>query len=126
MKASRLNMSELEITPAQARKEWAKDLRSGEYQQITGQLREGDNGRCCLGVACDTYKRLTEKGYWAKNTFVAEEDSYCSAELPDIVMTFFGFSKSDPELDYGQQATTLNDQQGKTFAEIADLIEKLS
>ena len=119
-------MSELEITPAQARKEWAKDLRSGEYQQITGQLREGDNGRCCLGVACDTYKRLTGKGEWDEDIFVAEKDSYCSAELPDIVMTFFGFSKSDPELDYGQQATTLNDQQGKTFAEIADLIEKLS
>ena len=119
-------MSELEITPAQARKEWAKDLRSGEYQQITGQLREGDNGRCCLGVACDTYKRLTEKGYWAKNTFVAEEDSYCSAELPDIVMEFFGFDKSNPDLAYEQQAITLNDQQGKTFIEIADLIEKLS
>lgn len=119
-------MSELEITPAQARKEWAKDLRSGEYQQITGQLREGDNGRCCLGVACDTYKRLTGKGEWDDNTFVASEDSYCSAELPSIVMEFFGFYKSDPDLAYGRQATTLNDQLERTFEEIADLVEKLN
>lgn len=118
-------MYELEITPEQARKEWVKDLRSGEYQQITGQLREGDNGRCCLGVACDTYKRLTGKGEWDENTFVASEYNYFSAELPSTVMTFFGFDKSDPELSYGRSATTLNDQLERTFEEIADLVEKL-
>lgn len=118
-------MYELEITPEQARKEWVKDLRSGEYQQITGQLREGDNGRCCLGVACDTYKRLTGKGEWDENTFVASEDSFCSFELPEIVMEFFGFDTTDPKLDDRGTATTLNDDTGLTFIEIADLIEKL-
>ena len=118
-------MSELEITPEQARKEWVKDLRSGEYQQITGQLREGDNGRCCLGVACDTYKRLTGKGEWDDNTFVANENDFCSFELPDIVMTFFGFDNTDPYLNNSLTATTLNDDRRKTFIEIADLIEKL-
>lgn len=119
-------MSELEITPEQARKEWAKDLRSGEYQQITGQLREGDNGRCCLGVACDTYKRLTGKGSWDDNTFVAEEDNYCSAELPSIVMEFFGFDTTDPQLKAYATATILNDDINLTFLQIADLVERLS
>lgn len=119
-------MYESEITPYQARKEWAKDLRSGEYQQITGQLREGDNGRCCLGVACDTYKRLTGKGEWDDNTFVAEEDSYCSAELPGVVMKFFGFDTTDPQLKANATATILNDDVNLTFLQIADLVEKLS
>lgn len=30
---------------------WVAALRSGEYQQITGQLR-GGGGYCCLGVFC--------------------------------------------------------------------------
>lgn len=118
-------MSELEITPAQARKEWAKDLRSGEYQQITGQLREGDNGRCCLGVACDTYKRLTGKGSWEDDIFVTDENDFSSSELPRVVMLFFGLYKRDPELDGDTTATTLNDQLERTFEEIADLVEKL-
>lgn len=119
-------MSELEITPEQARKEWTKDLRSGEYQQITGQLREEDNGRCCLGVACDTYKRLTGKGSWNDDIFVTDKDDFSSSELPEVVMLFFGFYKKDPELDGDITATTLNDGENKTFAEIADLVEKLN
>lgn len=114
-----------DITPEQARKEWAKDLRSGEYTQITGQLREKDNGRCCLGVACDTYKRLTGKGDWKQNTFVANEDDSCSTELPSTVRDFFGFEDTDPLLLNGYSATTLNDEGLKTFTEIADLVEKL-
>ncbi len=118
-------MSELEITPAQARKEWAKDLRSGEFKQTIGVLRDPDtNSRCCLGVACDTYKRLTGKGNWDGILFREGEDDSASVLIP-TVSKFFGLSSTDPCLDNQIRATYLNDELCTTFDKIADLVEKL-
>ncbi|WGH49596.1 hypothetical protein [Alishewanella phage vB_AspM_Slicko01] len=46
-------------------KEWLADLRAGNFNQTTDVLRGEDaNGNycyCCLGVAVETYKRVTGK-----------------------------------------------------------------
>jgi hypothetical protein len=41
----------------------AADLESGEFPQDTGRLRSR-NGYCCLGVACERYRRETGDGQW--------------------------------------------------------------
>ncbi len=119
-------MSEQEITPEAARKEWAKDLRTGDYKQIKGHLRDKGNGRCCLGVACDTYKRLTGKGDWCLGIFYDAEGDRAHYALPAAVRNFYGFSLPDPILDPDRNATAvgLNDLENKSFSEIADLVEK--
>jgi hypothetical protein len=55
---------------------WLDALRSGNYSQWQGRLRNGDSF-CCLGVLCDLHRKETGAGRW---TSVADERSY---ELPD-------------------------------------------
>lgn len=38
---------------------WLKALRSGDYPQGTGQLRNSDDEFCCLGVLCDVVEWVT-------------------------------------------------------------------
>ncbi len=42
------------INPA-VKAKWVAALRSGDYQQTTGQLRDDDNAFCCLGVLCNIH-----------------------------------------------------------------------
>ena len=111
---------------------WIDALRSGEYTQIQGALRQPD-GYCCLGVACDIYHTVTGLGYWGVG---AGPHRYAftqfSADLPPQVVQWFGLEASDPKLhlaepeppyDREQYITNLNDILGKSFKEIADLIE---
>ena len=50
------------------------NLLSGEFVQGTGALRRNDNTWCCLGVACETYRRETREGEW--NLWNSSEISY--------------------------------------------------
>lgn len=42
---------------ASIKKKWLKALRSGDYKQGTGQLRDSTDCFCCLGVLCDVQGR---------------------------------------------------------------------
>jgi hypothetical protein len=44
---------------------WLKELRSGEYEQGTQSLHPGQHSYCCLGVACETFKKATGRGEWS-------------------------------------------------------------
>jgi hypothetical protein len=90
---------------------WVAALRSGDYKQITGQLRGGYDvcyaGHCCLGVLCE----VEGMKYNAHGVFVddALEPSY--EPLEDMI---------------GRDNTVLlweKNDSGSTFAEIADYIE---
>ena len=116
----------------EAIKEWIKDLRSGQYKQSTGVLKK-EEGYCCLGVACETYKKLTGRGVWENGDFVIYgiDDSYIedrnSAVLPEVVRNFFGFKENNPFLFFNifnRSCTTCNDKFLYDFNLIADLIEK--
>lgn len=56
------------LTPAEARRLWVEALRSGEYEQGRTWLRENDR-YCCLGVACELYRKHTGIGRWESNCF---------------------------------------------------------
>lgn len=44
-------------------------LRSGEYKQERFGLRTTNDNFCCLGVACDVYRKATGDGEWTVNSF---------------------------------------------------------
>jgi len=95
--------------------------------KATDQTREclkDENGRCCLGVACDVYKQNTGKGYWEDNDgalkFQGEGDT-----LPLEVQEWFGLESCDPYLNHDgldKTASSLNDSEKLSFREIAECV----
>ena len=96
-------------------------LRSGEYKQAQFSLRCEDSF-CCMGVACDVYHKETGKGRWVGNCFTVG-GIIRSLAMPEPVQDFFDFKSEDPDV-CGKALSYLNDHDGKSFEEIADLLEK--
>jgi hypothetical protein len=85
---------------------WVKALRSGKYRQAQDVLRSDSGAYCCLGVL----RSVMHKGSSLKKG----DEEYLH---PD--------HKKEAGLSYKQQGqlATMNDE-GKTFSQIADYIEK--
>lgn len=105
---------------------WVTALRSGEYDQAKGSLRNS-RGYCCLGVACDIYMKTIGKGEWSNEHFIV--DGHMSATgLPQPVFDWLkmyspsGRFSSNPR----QSLIQLNDDEGFDFNSIADAIENIS
>lgn len=113
-------------------KKWVAALRSGEYKQTKQVLRDS-NGFCCLGVACDLYaKRGQCYGSWMEdNTFeVLQEDGntrYLETELNRSISDWLGLQKNEATYQrpdaLPEWCLIRDNDEGKTFAEIADIIE---
>ena len=114
---------------------WIEALRSGKYTQTKEALKENDS-YCCLGVACDLYRRQTKVGKWGKSKydrsvpFFAGQSSH-SGILPWPVANWLGITsrKGVVEIQNGtgskmsvSSLDALNDA-GMSFDEIADIIE---
>lgn len=123
---------------AEHRAKWIEALRSGRFKQGRNRLRDGlhveAENFCCLGVACELaaeagITRRMERGYG--NGYGPGRN----ATLPYSVADWLGLTDDAGVLtepvefagdDGPRRATSLtqlNDDAGKTFAEIADLIE---
>lgn len=100
-------------------KKWVAALRSGEFKQGKCVLRDAENNHCCLGVACELYRR-EHGGEWAS---VRDGFSFMShsAITPFAVKEWLGLQDACGVYAYG--ALTCDNDDGKTFAEIADIIE---
>lgn len=106
---------------------WMEALRSGEYPQTQGRLRDG-NGFCCLGVLVDLFLKENEKewiedqfGYMVADIYGAEDET-----LPRGVMEWAGLSNSNPDVILSEQTmriSDLNDIEKLNFTSIADIIE---
>lgn len=111
------------------KKLWIKALRSGKYKQGEGYLRRnGDAERfCCLGVLCDLYRKATGEGEWSDRAFCLPDGSFSASVLPVRVIEWAGLSAHtdpmNPRLGRVHNASSLNDN-GKTFSEIADRVER--
>ena len=127
---------------------WVEALRSGDYQQTKRHLKDS-SGYCCLGVLCEIAKednvQVALKGEYVGIDEVFENGFIFSEALPREVMKWADFSTvsygSDnvPVGSYeelGLEApphsnkidpvylTTLNDECGYNFNQIADVIQK--
>ncbi len=109
---------------------WLAKLRSGEYKQTTGGLQvliKGESQFCCLGVLCD----ITDKSKWLiqdrekhVGTVIYKSGDYDrTGYVPDEVLAA-AFDTNDRDWASAAQRylARLNDE-GKTFAQIADWIE---
>jgi hypothetical protein len=107
----------------------ADELRSGR-PQTQGALRDR-NGLCCLGIACDVYRRETGHGAWADPLPHGAirfrlNGAYYTAFLPEEVAAWYGV-KENPDLIYGADrvsATDANDNLGLTLAGIGVLFKE--
>ncbi len=97
-------------TPRQVYELWIKALRSGEYKQGKKKLKAGDRF-CCVGVLCDLAAK--DGGpQWVRSRFLG-----CDGTLPTDVTKLLGLGA------YTGRLYSMNDDQGFTFAQIADYIE---
>lgn len=119
---------------------WIAALRSGDYAQTHGTLRDKD-GYCCLGVLCDIAAKhgkgtwrlepTNETQYETQYTFHPVDGGFAFSFLPAQIGRWAGFEDNeltdpiiDPTAKEGQRAVTHNDSIKSTFAHIADLVEK--
>lgn len=102
------------------KKAWIADLTSGRFKQGRGTLRQRlDDGTfeyCCMGVLCN---RLGHRKGWQRRTDL----------LGKVIYNWFGHgagSSAVPFLPHniGQELAAMNDNQRRTFPEIAKYIEK--
>lgn len=82
---------------------WVEALRSGEYKQCKGTLFDGV-AYCCLGVLCKVAGRDGDWRAWSFQPFLQGAHGLTRAQA--------------------EACADLNDGDGKTFAEIAEYIEK--
>ena len=97
------------------KQKWIDALRSGEYNQVKGTLKgqepDGTIGYCCLGVFADINgKELKAMPIVIGYTEEGPEEiyEYCRESMPEYVV---------------EAGISMNDD-GRTFEEIADMIEK--
>lgn len=101
----------------EVKQQWVAALRSGEYQQGRGVLRKDDKF-CCLGVLCD----ISELYTWSDK---GRDISYGQHvfTLPNAVKDWAGLEENNPVLPGYNTLSNVNDA-GKSFQEIADIIER--
>jgi hypothetical protein len=103
------------------KEKWVKALRSGEFKQIQNRLGCLNHGMCCLGVLTHI-QGVDLTGYYESY------DEY-DGEYKDEWAY-----KEEPPTEYMAGITTdqslilmdMNDEQRKSFVEIADYVEKKS
>lgn len=104
---------------------WVADLRSTDAEQGRNYLRTSA-GDCCLGRACEVYRRGTGKGTWEGYGFRDGLECFDRTGLPLGVREWFGLSHSNPELrnEHGviRHAQGLNDSDGYSFQRIAEAV----
>ncbi len=102
---------------------WVAALRSGEYTQGYGglkQYRDGVARHCCLGVLCEVLGILEEPSSVPEHVKFDDNTAYISEKVKRLV----GLSTHDGELSINpyNSLVYMNDH-GATFEEIATVIE---
>lgn len=117
---------------------WVAALRSGEYNQTDGVLKNA-NGHCCLGVLCEIYIKENNNASFVKDDqknadffhFVPEEHNTPTdyEVLPKVVQRWAGIKTpcgqySDETSVASKRELTKDNDEDKSFETIADIIEK--
>ena len=118
--------------PVEFKEQWLAALRSGNYNQTSGYMKR-DDAFCCLGVAYNILHKEKEDNGWIKppvsfgrgnvfytsvgKAYLPGEGDYPSDVWEALVQDVF------PMTSWLTHLSNMNDS-GKTFDEIADLIEK--
>ena len=105
-------------------RKWVEALRSNKYKQGTGGLCNLANQHCCLGVACRVFQEEID------SLIIKKEETLFSFDgdeftLPIVVQKWLGLRTIGGEFNPSPKngLTYLNDDDGYSFKEIADIIE---
>lgn len=103
-------------------KKWVKALRSGEYKQTKGRLRNSV-GFCCLGVLCDIYAKDKKiKEFWIPYGHAFSAGDTDAVFLPTHIKKYSNLKSVNGSI--GNMSLAGQNDRGKTFPEIADIIEQ--
>lgn len=98
---------------------WVEALRSGEYQQVEGRLYDRyRDGYCCLGVLCDVIDPHRWLSNGAYEAVIDGEVIRMHDALDELVLGALGMPEAEAD-----RLMDMNDQDCKSFDEIADYIE---
>lgn len=101
---------------------WIAALRSGEYKQTKSELRSAVDKFCCLGVLCDLHAQaglgLWDGFRYREEGTIPPTDVAVWAGLPVV------YPNPDVWIDGKCRSVAEHNDQGATFAEIADAIEE--
>jgi hypothetical protein len=109
-----INLDEMRI--------WIDALLSDDYEQTTGALQD-NTGYCCIGVGCKVLipaDKIRYKEGSLRSKLIAGGDSMIQSHAPD----WFKLINDDFELRHGIGLIALNDNEGYTFKQIAQLLIK--
>ena len=110
-----------ELGPLQ--KSWVAALRSGKYEQ--GRLYLNLGGKfCCLGVACDISRDVLKLDVGVRKLRSGKEVTWYNGAYDNLsseVTEHFMFRSMHGGI---RKLITLNDSKGKTFDDIADIVEE--
>lgn len=111
----------------EVKKKWVAALRSGDYTQGLGSLKNAKSEYCCLGVLCDVAQKeglaLIEKYRTYEKAFTFDGEK---TFLPYSVRDWAQLSTEAPYVLVGagmERLDHLNDSGDFSFNQIADLIE---
>lgn len=98
---------------------WLEALRSGEYQQGRRSLH-ADGSYCCLGVLCD----ISNLDTWKHRVDGIYAYFDCEGFLPSTVADWAGLESRGAYGDEEVNHLAEDNDNGKSFLEIADIIEE--
>lgn len=109
--------------PTKFKAKWLAALRSGEIKQARGALCTTD-GMCCMGVACRVAGTPFERGV-DKLIRTPSGNIYLpgKGDLPDDVLATL-YESDNGGVTTAGNLSEMNDEEGKSFAEIANWIEE--
>lgn len=120
--------------PSKTRTAWLEALRSGKYKQDHRRLKSND-GFCCLGVLCDVmgtkWQAFTDQD--GIITFKTENGNNAIPSPVDVGKDVYNalhavvvYDTNNPRasVNLRDALISMNDQDGKTFNEIADFIDE--
>lgn len=100
---------------AEIKQQWLEALRSGRYKQGQNRLRSKEDEFCCLGVLCD----VVDPKAWERKG--SDDAGYFSHGFQSYFPSHIGNQIGLPDRETSEPMS-MNDN-GKSFAEIADWIE---
>lgn len=102
------------------KQKWVTALRSGKYEQSKKGLRS-DKGFCCLGVLCDLL--CGQYGSWEQRKNIGIGTLRYAMD-GEVAMPSERIQQDLDILFVADELAAMNDDEGKSFAEIADYIEQ--
>lgn len=114
------------------KKEWIEALGSGGYEQGRNQLAErtlnGDMKYCCLGVLCEIAVKhgiIKKEVLFGSMVIYGPDDDFGTVgALPNQVVAWARTPDANPYIEDMQISLTGLNDSGRSFEQIADIIER--